>query len=80
VDRRLIEIAHQHLFSTPNDLRRFLPADLPQPFTNQELARRLAIPLRLAGRMTYCLRSLEIIDPAGKRGRAGLFNIHPISE
>jgi hypothetical protein len=75
VDRRLVEIVHQHLFSQPDDLRRFLPPDLAQPFTNQELARRLKIPVRLAGRMTYCLRRLNIIQQTGKRGRAGLHTI-----
>ncbi len=80
VDRRLVAVVHQQLFTRPDDLRSLLPADLPQPFTNQDLARRLGIPDRLAGRMTYCLRKLNIIEQTGKRGRAGLHAIQPVSE
>jgi len=80
IDRRLVEVIHQQLFTRPDDLRSLLPDDLPQPFTNQDLARRLGIPERLAGRMTYCLRKLHIIEQTGKRGRAGLHTIQPVSE
>ncbi|MFM8323064.1 MAG: hypothetical protein ACKOC5_19305 [Chloroflexota bacterium] len=75
VDRRLIEIVDRRIIRQPGDLRQFLPAGLSQPFTNADLARSLRIPQRLAGRMTFCLRSLQVLQPGGKRGRSLLFEI-----
>lgn len=73
LDRRLLEIVEKHLFLSPPDLRKLLPEDLEEPFTNRELARKLAISPRLAGRMTYCLRSMQILQIVGKDSKSNLY-------
>jgi hypothetical protein len=73
LDRRLLTVLDSRLLITEQDILAFLPADLEQPFTNAALARKLALPGSLASRMTYCMRALDLIQTAGKRGRAGLY-------
>jgi hypothetical protein len=75
VDRRLLGVVDRLLLETPADLLAFLPPDLPQPFSNQDLTLALHIPRRLAGKMTYCLRALGVITLCGKRSKAHLFAI-----
>ncbi len=77
IDRRLVELVERRLYAVPADLRAFLPPDLAQPFTQPELAARLALRPRLAGKMCYCLRRLGVIAQTGKRGRAYLYQINP---
>jgi len=74
VDRRLIEVLGRILFTTPDDLLSLLPSSLPQRFTNRQLSNLIRVPLRLATRMTYCLRSIHMLDLAGKSGRANLYS------
>ena len=50
-----------------------MPADLPRPFTNRELAEATCHRLALAGKMTYCLRRMGGLQVTGKRGNAQLF-------
>lgn len=76
IDRRLIELVERRLYAAPGDLRAFLPLDLPQPFTQPELAARLGLRPRLAGKMCYCLRRLGVIAQTGKRGRAYVYQIN----
>ena len=72
VDHRLIEIVHYHLLASPDDFRSFIPPTLKQPFTNRELAQAIGIRENLARRMTYCLRAIDVLHVAGKRGNAFL--------
>jgi hypothetical protein len=74
VDRRLIDVIDNHLFASPTDYMSLIPADLPHPFTNQDLATELNIPRYLAAKMTYCLRSMQVLDIIGKRGRWLLYD------
>ncbi len=43
-----------------------------EPFTTRELAKAMRVPLPLAQKTAACLRALEILEPAGMRGRAPL--------
>ena len=63
--------------ATLDDLRAFLPSDLPPFFTNRELARTLGINYRRANSMTYVMRQIGILNIAGKRGRSILYEIAP---
>ncbi len=79
-DRRLIEVTERHLFESPRDYLGLLPEGLPSPFGNREVAEELkGLPargrMRLAGQMTYLLKKLEILEPAGKEGRRNLFRV-----
>jgi hypothetical protein len=69
-DRLLLDILDSSVFSQPDDYRVLLPPDLPEAFTTAELAARLRHSTRIAQKMAYCLRYLEVIRIIGKRGNA----------
>jgi len=73
VERRLVEVLDQRRFVTPWDLGALLPDTLEFQFTTSELAATLARPRRLAQKMAYCLRKMNVISQVGKRGRAFLY-------
>lgn len=71
--RHLGEVLARHELRRPEDALLLLGAPLPtRPFTTAELARLLGAPTVLAQRVAYCLRLMELIEPAGKRGHAPL--------
>ncbi len=70
VARRLLEVVGERVFVQPQDFAALLPAALPEPFTNRELAGAAKLSPRLTQRMTYCLRKMGVIRAEGKRGRA----------
>lgn len=72
-ERRLLEVVDRQRFETPADLAALLPPTLPEPFTTSDLAASLPRPRRLAQRMAYCLREMQVIDPVGKQGNAILY-------
>jgi hypothetical protein len=72
-ERRLLDVVERHRFSTPTELRRLLPAELPDPFTTQDLAEALGRSRRLAQKMAYCLRKTKILTKVGQQGRAFLY-------
>ena len=74
-DRRLIDVVEQRVFATPHDYVSLLPANLPEQFTNHELAHAMKRPRYLAERMTYSLRKLDVLETCGKRGRLLLFRL-----
>jgi hypothetical protein len=74
-DRRLLEVIDSVLFTGTQDFRALLPDDLPLPFTTGELSARLRVRKSLAGKLVYTLKRLNIILPAGKRGRAPLYTV-----
>ncbi len=70
VDRRLIDVADSHLFASPSDLVKLIPPDLKVPFTNADLATTLGCSKRLAQKLTYCLRKMNILGIGGKKGNS----------
>lgn len=74
-ERRLVDVAERKLFEDPSDWRELLPENLPTPFTTRDLAEGASINLQLAQKMTYCLRKTGVIEPAGKRRHAPLYEI-----
>ncbi|HUW30267.1 MAG TPA: hypothetical protein VM223_01505 [Planctomycetota bacterium] len=72
-DRRLIEVVRRVKLHSPEDLRCFVPDDLPEPFSVAELAAAGPYARPIAGRIAYCLRHMGIIEPTGKRGNAILY-------
>jgi hypothetical protein len=72
-ERRLVEVLGRVEIAGPDDVLRALP-ELPlEPFSTRELATVLGCATRLAGRTAYCLRMLDLIEPAGKRGPTPLY-------
>ena len=71
--RHLDTVLGSHELRRPADALALLGADLPaEPFSTRELAGLLGVPIVLAQRVVYCLRLMELIEPAGKDGRAPL--------
>jgi hypothetical protein len=73
-ERRLLQVVDRHLFQTPADAARLLPAALADPFTTSELATALARPRRLAQQMAYCLREMGGLEVVGKQSNALLYS------
>jgi hypothetical protein len=73
INRRLLEVVDRRLFTDPVDLMGLLPKDLEQPFTNRHLAQKLDISPRLAARMSYCFRNMNILTITGKQNKSYLF-------
>jgi hypothetical protein len=72
-ERRLLDVRDARVFETPADLLALVPAALPDPFTPAQLAATLGRPAWLARKMTYCLKEMGALVPAGKQGRSALF-------
>jgi len=74
--RRLLSVIEAIEFAAPSDFRRFIPIDLPAPFTSRELAKALQRPDYFAHKITYCLRKMDVLTVVGKRQRAWLYALH----
>ncbi len=68
--RSLVSVDASVRIASPADALGLLPPDLPECFDTAELAERAGMQRRLAQQMTYCLRAMGVLEPAGKRGRA----------
>lgn len=73
IDRRLVKVVEKHVFNSIEDFNRFLPKDLPEYFTNKDLAAALNIPAAKVRKITYTLKNAEVIKECGKRGRELLY-------
>lgn len=72
-DHRLVKVLDSRLVESLDDLRAFLPQNLPPQFTNRELAAALGNNYPRAQSMTYVMRQIGILKMAGKRGRSILY-------
>ena len=70
-ERRLIEVLSRIELACAADAAALIPA-FDAPFTTRELAKAMRVPLPLAQKAAACLRALEVLEPAGMRGRAPL--------
>jgi hypothetical protein len=71
-ERRLVDVLDRVVLRTADDVRALLPALPAEPFTTREFAAGVPCSTMLAQRTLYCLRTIGIVEPAGKRGRAPL--------
>jgi hypothetical protein len=71
-DHRLLNVVRRVNFKSVADYCALLPVDLPEAFTNRDLAEALGCRLNLAQKMTYTLCAVEGIVIVGKRGNAHL--------
>jgi hypothetical protein len=72
-DRKLIRVFEREVFENKSDFLKFLPKDLPDPFSNRNLAESLGIPVNQSRRMTYSLRKIGTITHVGKNKNQMLF-------
>jgi hypothetical protein len=73
-DKQLLQVLGQHSFSEPSDYLSVIPGDLPRPFTNNMLAKKLGERLSLTRKMTYTLRKMGLLRVEGKKNKRLLFN------
>jgi hypothetical protein len=74
-ERRLTEVLERVELTGPADAAALIPS-FDAPFTTRELAKAMRVPLPLAQKTAACLRALEVLEPAGMRGRAPLHLKH----
>ena len=72
-ERRLVDVLDRVAMRTPGDILAALPALPLEPFSTSELAVLLRCNTMLAQRTLYCLRTIGIVEPAGRRGRTPLY-------
>lgn len=73
-DRKLIKILESVVFEDKTDFLKVLPENLDEPFTNKILAKKMEISIRLAQKITYCLRKMNALTVTGKKKRELLFS------
>jgi hypothetical protein len=76
-DRKLIDILGRWEINQPADFLGIFPAGLAFPFTTKEASAALHLSMPLAQRMIYCLRQMQVLQPAGKRSRSILYAYGP---
>jgi len=74
-DRKLLNVFDRIVFEDSRDFLEFLPKELDGYFTNKVLALKLGISIRLAQKITYCLRKMGAISVAGKKSNEFLFEV-----
>jgi hypothetical protein len=74
-DRKLLNVFDRIVFEDSRDFLEFLPKQLDGYFTNKVFASKLGISIRLAQKITYCLRKMDAISIAGKKKNELLFQI-----
>jgi hypothetical protein len=72
-DRKLIRVFERRIFEHKTDFLKFLPEDLPDPFSNRNLAESLGIPVSQSRKMTYVLRKIGTITYVSKNRNQMLF-------
>ena len=74
-DRKLIKIFENIVFEDKRDFLEVLPSDLDELFTNKNLANKMGVSLRLAQKITYCLRKMNVLTVVAKKRRELVFKI-----
>ncbi|MHA2428615.1 MAG: hypothetical protein ACXADB_11385 [Candidatus Hermodarchaeia archaeon] len=74
-DRKLLKVFDRIVFEDSQDFQMFLPKELDGCFTNKILALKQGISIKLAQKITYCLRKMGTISIAGKKGNELLFQV-----
>ena len=74
-DRKLLDVFDRIVFEDSRDFLEFLPKQLDTYFTNKVLASKMGISVRLAQKITYCLRKMGAISIAKKKRNELLFQV-----
>ncbi|MFA5365211.1 MAG: hypothetical protein WC325_08540 [Candidatus Bathyarchaeia archaeon] len=74
-DRKLLNVYGTAFFENEQDFLRFLPCALTKQFTNSELAKQSGVSVKLAQKITYCLRKMGAIATVGKKGKELVFEV-----
>jgi hypothetical protein len=74
-DRKLVDVVERRIFRCPKDYLDLLPEGLPQEFTARQLAKASRLRIRLAQKMVYCLRRMNVLEVSGREGRSNFYRI-----
>ncbi len=74
-DRKLVKVFDRVIFEDRTDFLKILPTNLGVSFTNKILAKELGISIRLAQKITYCLRKMNLLIIDGKKKRELIFRV-----
>ena len=74
-ERRLLEVLDRVELREPADALALLPPTLEGEFSTRELSAALGCGNVLGQRVAYCLRALELVEPAGRRGRTPMHRL-----
>ena len=74
-DRRLLNVFDRIVFEESQDFLQFLPKNLDTYFSNKVLAAKLGISIRLAQKISYCLRKMDAISIASKKNKELIYQI-----
>lgn len=81
VDTALDQIIQKHIFCTKNDYLSLLPVQLEEEFTVKDIClahkeegqKKLILPQNIAGKMTWTLNKMGLIECVGKDGRSKVY-------
>ena len=74
-DRKLLRVFEREVFENRQSYHRFLPFKKNEIFTNRLLSIRLGVSLRLARKISYCLRKMKLIELCCTRKKQYLFKV-----
>ena len=74
-ERRLLEVVERKVFEEAADLKAHIPEEAGESFTTKDLAEATGMSRTLVQKMVYCLRKVNVIEFAGKEGRANLYRL-----
>ena len=74
MERRLLEVVEQVIFTEPVDWLSLLPEGIGE-FTTKDLVEQLGIRKQLAQKIAYSLRKAGTIELIGKEGRVNLYEV-----
>jgi hypothetical protein len=77
-NKHLIRVFERQIFERETDFLKILPKELPDPFSNRQLARSLGISVKQSRKMTYSLRKMGAITHVATRGNQMLFARAPL--
>jgi mRNA-degrading endonuclease HigB of HigAB toxin-antitoxin module len=74
-DTKLLNVFDRIVFKDSQDFLGLLPKELDEYFTNKVLALKLGISVRLAQKITYCLKKMYVISIVGKKRNELVFQV-----
>ena len=79
-DRKLLKVFERIVFEDRTDFLKLFPDIMDESFSNRILAKDLRISVRLAQKITYCLRKMNVLIVEGKKKRELLFRVNKNGE
>lgn len=75
MDKKLLEVNNTFELNENTDFLKLFKYEIPDKFTNKELAEIEDISLSLSRKATYCLTRMNLLKFSGKRGRENVYTV-----